>query len=119
MLNIREIKMTYSIYIDDERTLPEQYKNTDEEFHLVRTVNEAIKLIQQKGMPKFISFDYYLEYGTTLPLIEWMYYEMKLGDLEISKDGFKYAVHSASSDGKEKIDEMFNKWYNVFLFTRA
>src|SRR5574343_2097909 len=102
--------MSYKIYIDDERELPENYKD----FYLVRTVREAITLIKEKGMPEFISFDYYLDYGTTLPLIEYMYYELKFHNLKLSENGFNYAVHSSSSDGKEKIIELFNKWYDVF-----
>ena len=88
---------SYKLFIDDER-MP---VNPDE-WIIVRTSDEAMNLVQRKGMPDFISFDHDLGGDdTSMKFVHWMI-DAYL-DNEIDVQPFEYVVHSQNPIGAQNI----------------
>lgn len=93
--------MKYNLFLDDQRN-PEwlvDYKGDGsiydtEEFVIVRTFDEFYKTIKEKGIPKFVSFDYILEKTDTendgLDCAEFLKFECEDSGIDIPE----YRVHS-------------------------
>lgn len=69
-----------------------------------RNVAEAVRLIEEKGMPLFVTFDHDLGDGIDSPvLVNWI----KERDLDLDfgfiPEGFSYEVHSGNRVGRENI----------------
>jgi hypothetical protein len=50
-----------NLFLDDERT-PNKFLNDIRTWEIVRSFNEFVKFITEKGLPKFISFDHDLAF---------------------------------------------------------
>jgi len=97
-------KLAYKLFIDDERTPP---NNT---WTVVRSYEEAIKKIKEKGSPDFISFDHDLGLGKTGDdFAKWLIDQHLDGNIQF-KNNFKFKVHSANPVGKENITKRLNNF---------
>lgn len=93
----------YKLYLDDER-IPKTKGWT-----IVRSVEEFIQVIQDKGVPEHISFDHdlgELEAGVLAPngldAAKWLI------ENEIVPKSFN--VHSANPIGAKNIESLLNNW---------
>ena len=101
----------YRIFLDDERRVEDVYENC-EKFVTARSVSEFKKIIQEKGIPEFISFDHDLgedENGNILPsgydAAKWMVYE---AELDIRNMSFK--THSSNIQTRDQINGLLGNW---------
>ncbi|YP_010843527.1 nudix hydrolase [Klebsiella phage K64-1] len=95
--------MGYQLFLDDIR-YPSKYYST--EMVLCRSYDEAVKYVEEHGIPEFISFDHDLGdtsdnektgYSFAKFLIDYMI------DNGISNE-FKYNIHSSNPVGADNID---------------
>ena len=94
--------MSWKLYLDDKRSPLEQG------FIIARNNNEAIKLVQENGMPIHVAFDYLLEdESTTDYFAYWIHQQVKKGNL--LPEGFTYSVHTAFLEGKQIIQKYMNE----------
>lgn len=89
----------YNLFIDDVREVHEAFFRKHKSFAIenwvvVRTVAEAQEVIKERGLPVYISFDYDLEDGYTLPLIDSLYNHHNW-----PINGFDYDIHSTNKHG--------------------
>jgi hypothetical protein len=100
----------WDLFIDDERFPPADNRS----WRIARTRDEAIQLILEYGMPRFISFDHDL--GDDTPTghdIAQTLVEMDLdGRIDIPEK-FEYYVHSQNPVGRQNIDALL-KGYLAF-----
>jgi len=93
--------MSYNLFVDDQRN-PIECRNyagdgsiyETEDFVIVRTYNQFYQTIKEKGLPKFISFDYDLgivSFGNGLDCAEFLKFYCEDGNFDIPK----YRVHSS------------------------
>ena len=94
---------TWKLYIDDLRT------PKDPTFIIARTVDEAKRLIEERGMPTYISFDHDLGIDENDDLLE-SGYDLAKWIVEMDMDGvlripeqFEFNVHSANPIGAKNI----------------
>lgn len=110
--------MTWNLFIDDERNpkdvtwapwqVCEKYRN--EEWEITRNHNDVIYLIEEKGMPSYISFDQDLGdfknsdgYKIAKYIVELdIYTDYKL------PQSFSFYVHSKNPIGKANIEGLLN-----------
>lgn len=96
----------YKLYLDDER-----FPKLSDDWIIVRSFDEFIKIILDKGLPSHISFDHDL--GDNVPTgfdcVKWMIHGMKydLRNVDIN-------VHSANPVGRDNIEGLVKSW-NKFL----
>lgn len=91
--------MSYKLFIDDERFPVEN----SGEWVIVRSSQQAISEVYQKGMPSFISFDHDLGGDdTSMKFLRWLLDEL-LDDMIAFPEGFGYYVHSQNPVGAENI----------------
>lgn len=91
--------MSYKLFIDDERFPAEN----SGEWVIVRSSQQAISEVYQKGMPSFISFDHDLGGDdTSMKFLRWLLDEL-LDDMIAFPVDFKYYVHSQNPVGAENI----------------
>lgn len=95
--------MKIKLYLDDRRPLP------DESYTLVRSYDEAIKFVEDNGIPTFISFDHDLgcdDKGNILKdgydFAKWLI-EMDMDGVHNIPDNFSFFVHSSNPSGKQNI----------------
>jgi len=87
----------WKLYIDDER-IPKT-----EGWYIARSVQSAIHLVKEYGMPSYISFDHDLGGDeTSMQFIKWLVDELLDGRLKVPEN-FEYNVHSANPVGKDNI----------------
>ena len=101
------------LFLDDLRTVDMVYdKRMTEEFDIVRSFDEFVQYIKEKGIPYFISFDNDLGLdwnGDVAPdgytTAKWLVYEsgLDLRDLE-------FKVHSANPVASEQIKSLLNNY---------
>lgn len=95
--------MSYKLYIDDERLPPESRPD----FILAKTYHEAITIIEEKGIPEHISFDYYLDrHFTGLDVAMWLITHCEYHDLE---PNFTYQCHSSDKSARRDLVEFLDK----------
>lgn len=96
--------MSWKLFIDDER-----FPN-DNSFIIARSTDEAIALVNEKGMPEHIAFDHDLGGDdTSIKFIWWFIY--KFTDEEITiPDNFTFSVHSQNPIGAENIKGLMNSF---------
>ena len=96
--------MTWKLFIDDIR-------KPDKDFILARNVSEAVKLIEEKGFPIFISFDHDL--GENEPsgkdFVNMICDKVLDGEWTMDSN-FEFQVHSDNSVGAENIKGMLNSF---------
>jgi hypothetical protein len=102
--------MNWKLYLDDIRT-PD-----DPTFMIVRTVNDAQKLIHLLGVPTFISFDHDLGMDDEGNLVlsgydfaKWLV-EMDMEGIFILVEDFDFTVHSQNPVGAKNIREYLNNY---------
>jgi hypothetical protein len=96
--------VSYKLFIDDER-----FPVTDD-WVIVRTSQDAIAAVQERGFPTFISFDHDLGGDdTSILFINWLTDELIDERIQIPSD-FDYYVHSQNNVGviniKSKMDQL-------------
>jgi hypothetical protein len=110
----------YKVFFDDLRTVEMVYgPGREGEFEVVRNVDDFKVLLDERGIPGFISFDHDLgldEEGNlaedAYAAVKWMVFEKEydLRDME-------FAVHSANPLASDKITSLIRNW-NKELFRR-
>lgn len=100
--------MTYRLFIDDEREPP----NDGHDWVVARSSYEAIRIVAQKEIPTFISFDHDLGGNdTSMVFLKW------LADacLEYRRGfTFEYYVHSQNPIGKENIEGFIKSFRDFY-----
>ena len=92
----------WKLYIDDER-IPKT-----EGWYIARSVQSAIDLVKEYGMPSYISFDHDLGGDeTSMQFIKWVVEEVLDGRLKFPEN-FEYNVHSANPVGKDNITSLMD-----------
>ena len=99
--------MTYALYLDDVRPIPDGYV-------AARCSLSAITIMVEKGCPSFISFDHDLgEQDTGMVVVNWMINrDLNKGGTFIPKD-FDFAVHSANPCGAANIEGKLRQYLKV------
>lgn len=102
--------MKWKLYLDDIRT------TTDCTFMIVRTVNDAQKLIHLLGVPIFISFDHDLGIDGEGNLLlsgydfaKWLV-EMNMEGIFTFAEDFDFRVHSQNPVGAKNIQEYLRNY---------
>lgn len=102
--------MTYRLFLDDERMPP----NDGHEWVIARNINDVIDIIENMGMPDYISFDHDL--GENWIVTGTGYHVAKhLVDLDLYTDykfpeKFSYYVHSQNPVGKKNIETYLDNY---------
>lgn len=98
------------LYIDDIRT------PKDSSFKVIRSFDEAVKFIQEFGIPEYISFDHDLgcdkngiELESGYDFAKWLV-EADLDGLYHFPKNFNFNVHSANPVGKVNIESILNNY---------
>ncbi len=107
------------LFLDDIRTVEMVYdKTTVTDFDIVRTYEEFVDYINEKGLPDFISFDNDLGLDENGKLAKdgyaaakWLVYK---SGLDISE--LKYKIHSANPVASEQIRGLLD---NYIRFLKA
>lgn len=96
----------YNMFLDDERN-PVLIKS----FDIVRSSDEAISHMQDKGCPRFISFDHDLGGDdTAMRVVHWMIdHDLELCGEWIPFD-FSFYVHSQNPIGAENIANTLQRY---------
>lgn len=101
--------MSYNLYLDDER-IPK----TNRDWVIVRSFEEFKKTIEEKGVPKEISFDHDLgadSSGDILPsgydCFHWLLYS----NYDITDTVINY--HTSNPAGKLNMESLENTWRKV------
>ena len=101
--------MGYRLFLDDERTPSDVFEHIDadpvylEEWVVVRTVDEAKAVVEERGFPSSVSFDHDLgeDVPTGKDLANWLVErDLDTGDLP---EGFEFRVHSRNPTGAANI----------------
>ena len=109
--------MSYNLFLDDIREVSSVYPTAKTEaFIVVRSFEEFVSVIKEKGLPRFISFDNDLgvdSKGQLLPdgyaASKWLVYDSGLDIKQL-----KFYVHSANPVAAKQIDSLLNN-YQAFL----
>ena len=96
--------MSYKLFLDDLREV--SYVSSETDWKIARTSLEALKIVFEYGMPKFISFDHDLgNEDTAMVFLKQLYaYFPDLKELP------EYQIHSANPIGKENIISFMESW---------
>lgn len=90
--------MSYILYIDDERTPPD-------DMVLARTLLEAKEIVTKEGLPSLMSLDHDLGGDeTVMQFLHWLsenYYE---------EGPPPYLIHSANPVGRQNMDSFLKSW---------
>lgn len=91
--------MTYSLWLDDLRPIPEGFDNWSPDFE------HACCLVKEKGIPNYISFDHDLGPGkmTGYDFAKYLCMLDYCGYAKFPKD-FSFGVHSANPTGQKNIE---------------
>lgn len=102
----------WALFIDDER-FP---KSTDYNWVIARSMEEAVKLIEQHGCPTMISFDHDLgcdsqevPLPTGYDFAHWLVNSDLDGKITLP-EGFKFNVHSANPQGAANIQALLDRY---------
>lgn len=103
----------YKIFFDDIRTVEMVYgPGKNEEFEVVRNVEDFKELIEERGIPSFISFDHDLGLDSdgniaedAYDAVKWMVY-----DKEYDLRYMQFGVHSDNPVGAENIMKLIRNW---------
>jgi len=101
--------MTYNMYLDDIRN-----PKTSRDWCVVRSFDEATKMMLSFGIPEYISFDHDLgeaDERTGYDLAKWIVEQDMDGKLSIP-DVFEFNVHSANSVGTANIQSYLDSYIN-------
>lgn len=105
---------SYRLYIDDIRTPQSDFDC------IVRTSQDAIAIMEEKGCPSYISFDHDLgpdsEYDSDF-IVQWMI-EKDLDNPNWIPSNFSFHVHSANPIGKKNIESKLSQYLSFLLNKR-
>lgn len=103
--------MSWKLYLDDVRTPPDgEIFPLYADIVIARTSDEAEKLVAERGMPEFISFDHDLgEIKTGHYFANWLV-EQDLNGTYTFPEGFEYNVHSANPVGAANIRGVMDRY---------
>lgn len=103
-----EVYGTYSLFLDDERFPPKDDRN----WKIARNYADFFRIIQDHGMPIYISFDHDLGAVDGKELNGHDCARDLINDLVDHRyklpDGFSFTVHSMNSVGKKNIEATMN-----------
>ena len=103
--------MMWKLFLDDER-IPEK-KHGDHQWTIARSSDEAIRLVEERGCPIFISFDHDLGGDdTSMVFLKWLTDKVLDGEI-FMPDDFSYQVHSANIVGSKNICAFLNSFLRV------
>lgn len=121
--------MSYNVFLDDVR-VPDQVtwkKLPKYEWNIVRTYNQFINLVKNKGLPNYICYDHDLgdeHYGDTN--IDYSKYKEKTGYdcakwmIEYCESNKlkhpNYIIHSMSPIGSKNIETLIENYNNNFKY---
>ena len=95
---------SYKLFLDDVR---QPKRGT---WSLARSFEEALDIVDEKGMPNIISFDHDLGEGKTGDdFAKWLIEQHLNGDLTFP-ERFEFIVHSANPVGKKNIESRLNNF---------
>lgn len=100
-----------SLYVDDIRN-----PVTDRDWHVVRTVDQAVNFILHYGLPSYISFDHDLgpdPEPTGFDLAKWIV-DASLDNRIVIPDDFKFNVHSANPVGRRNIESLLTGYLEYY-----
>lgn len=103
----------YKLFLDDIRSVPMVYPQlTDDDFVIVRSYDAFVQVLENSGLPQFISFDNDLgedKDGNILKegydCAKWLVYN---SGLDLTNLSFK--VHSANPIAKVQIESLLNNY---------
>lgn len=98
--------MSWDLWLDDQFDEPDMiFRHPTQGFIPARSSDEAKKLVQEKGIPSFISFDHDLGNGDdAMIFVNWLienYYESSVPG---------YRIHSANPVGTANIISKIESW---------
>lgn len=101
--------MSYQMFLDDER-FP-----VDETMVIVRSVFDAITVMEKRGCPEFISFDHDLgpECQTGMDLAKWLVEFDQYRKGKFIPANFSFRVHSQNPVGKANIEGLMNQYLKI------
>jgi hypothetical protein len=96
------------MFIDDERFPIES------DWVIVRSVDDAIQVISERGIPNFISFDHDLgDHAKTGYDLAKHLVEIDMDEIHKIPDGFSFYVHSQNPTGKKNIESYLDNYLKV------
>jgi NAD+-processing family protein with receiver domain len=99
----------WKLFIDDIRN-PD-----DDSWVIARTSDEAIELVEQRGIPQIISFDHDLGGDdTSMRFLGWMVSRIIEKNLTLPRE-FCYTVHSMNPVGAENIRGLMENVLRYFI----
>lgn len=103
-------KMTYNLFLDDERFPPNDGGN----WVICRTVQEAKAFYLLNGAPTYVSFDHDLGENnqTGLDYAKWLVDKDLTCDGKFLNNNFEYYVHSQNPVGAENIRKYLSQYLN-------
>jgi hypothetical protein len=96
--------MSWQLYLDDVRDCPEG-------FTLARNIEEAKKLIENNGLPSYMSLDHDLGEETGYQFAERLVDQDLDGKLDLLQTSF--VSHSANPVGREKIEALLSLYCKI------
>jgi hypothetical protein len=98
-------KIAYSLYLDDKRN-----PQTEKDWVIARSFNEAKEIVNTHGVPNYISFDHDLdEDGTGYDFAKWLVEQDLDGKINLDNN-FRYNIHSANPIGAKNIDTLLRTY---------
>ena len=100
--------MTYWLFIDDERVPADRDLG---KFVVVRSFEQAIDVMSQRGCPEFISFDHDLgpDEPTGYDIAKWIV-EKDLDDRGFIGADFQFETHSQNPIGAQNISKLLESY---------
>lgn len=105
-------RINYRMFLDDLRDPHNIGLDKTADLFVVRTVQDAIKMIEDKGVPYKIYFDHDLgedSNGDSPELVKWLIEKDLDGYIDIPKD-FSFTVHSGNPVGSKNISSALNNY---------
>lgn len=95
--------MAWKLFLDDERSPP------DDTFEVARSYSDVQTLVEELGMPSYVSFDHDLgEEKTGYDVAKWLVYSLMT--THSSSLMFSYYVHSQNPVGKANIEKYLESY---------
>lgn len=97
-----------NLYIDDLRT-----PQTNRDWIIVRSFDEAVELMEKDGCPNYISFDHDLgDIGTKTgkDIANWLVEKDQESDGNFIPNDFEFNVHSANPVGVKNIEGLLKQY---------
>ncbi len=98
----------WAIWLDDERPVP---KNSGFKYVAASNPKEFINLVEDHGIPSFISFDWYLGFGwdTGEEVIKWLIDSDQKG-IHLFPDDFLFDVHSSDHTKNRAMNALLSEY---------